>query len=168
MPELGGDNALPNAHAEPIVPAPAPAPILEVQNEEDNDIPDIPDPNPDPAAAPPSPALEPVPNLPRCSNCPGVAIVVPIPVSHSLPSYTPCITLRDPLGTLSVGDQSAIRSSHDAQPSNAFDLNRSTAVDENQPLPNLSTNSRENYLSLHRARALHRKNANRLTVPHRH
>jgi len=36
MPELGGDDVPPNAHAEPIVPAPAPVPIPEVQNEEDN------------------------------------------------------------------------------------------------------------------------------------
>jgi hypothetical protein len=70
MPELEGDNAPPNAHAEPIVPAPAPVHIPQppaVQNEEDNDIPDIPDPDlPAAPAAPPQP--EPV--LPRRSNRP--------------------------------------------------------------------------------------------------
>jgi len=70
MPELGGDDVPPNAHAEPIVPAPAPVPIPEVQNEEDIDIPDIPDPNPDPLVAPPQPVPEQVPNLPRRSNRP--------------------------------------------------------------------------------------------------
>jgi hypothetical protein len=68
MPELEGDNAPPNAHAEPIVPAPAPVHIPHppaVQNEEDNDIPDIPDPDLLPAAPP-----QPEPVLPRRSNRP--------------------------------------------------------------------------------------------------
>jgi hypothetical protein len=47
----------------------------------------------------------------------------PHTVSHSLPHTIHCFTLRDPLDTLSVGDESAICSFPQCLALNTFDLN---------------------------------------------
>jgi hypothetical protein len=86
-------------------------------------------------------------------------------VPHPLPHYTLALPALEVPRTLSYGDECAIRTTslRLAIATTAFDPNQYTAIDEHQPLPELSTHSRENNLPVltpDRARLLHCVNAN--------